>query len=118
MPFVEEAGEEDSVYDVTRIDDPNTPAYLGPSGISLQPGGRVSGTFQEPKQIIIGLDPPRLESKEAPVNLGFPQGESPSAEWLKEELFLFAKLRGGDVKMKMKKDKLLTAALSLASKSS
>jgi len=113
MPFIKEAREEESVYEATRVDDPRTPAYIGPSGMSLQSSGRVSGEFAEPTQVVIESELPCLESKEAPVNLGFPHGESPSQKWLKEELFLFIKSRGGAAKMKMKKDKLLSLALNL-----
>jgi len=118
LPIVEKAGEALSVYDPSRLDDEGSPAYLGPSGMSLQPGGRVSGAFTEPAQVVIGDDPPHPESKKETVNLGFPQGESPSRKWLKEDLFLFVKSRGGTAKMRMKKGELLAEALKLTSKSS
>ena len=140
IPLVKEATEEDSVFEggkverrilpdkppvkeelvheATRMDDPDTPAYLGPSGMTIQPGGRISGVFTEPAQVVIGEAPPHLEPKETTTDLGFPQGELPSLKWLKEDLFLFARLKGAKVKMNMGKQELLDFALNPASKSS
>lgn len=112
MPLVEEAGEKESVYEATRVDDLDSPAVIGPSGMTLHPEGRVSGSFAEPPQVVIGDSPPLPEPGEAAVDLGFPQGELPSLKWLKEDLFLFAKLKGEDAKMKMTKKVLLDLALS------
>ena len=76
----------------------------------------------EPEQVVIGevediapqLEAPVEEKTEEPENLGFPQGASPSRKWRKAELLRFVKSRGGVASMKMKKDLLLTVALSVA----
>lgn len=120
MPIVEEATEEESVYAVTELGDMNSSASLGPSGISVGPRG-VIGAFREPEQVVIDelediapqLEAPVEEKTEEPENLGFPQGASPSRKWRKAELLQFVKSKGGLANMSMKKDLLLTVALSL-----
>ena len=124
IPVVGEATEEESVYEVTELGDTDSSATIGPSGISVGPRG-VTGGFREPEQIVIEeLEtipqieaPPETKPEERAVeaqNMGFPQGESPSRKWRKEELLRFVKFKGGAASMSMKKDLLLTVALSLA----
>ncbi|GAH46539.1 unnamed protein product, partial [marine sediment metagenome] len=96
-------------------------ATIGPSGISVGPRG-VTGGFREPEQVVIGelediapqLEAPVEEKAEESNHVGFPQGASPSRKWRKAELLRFVKSKGGVANMKMKKDLLLTVALSVA----
>ena len=120
MPVVEEATEEESVYEVTRLGDMDASATISPSGISVGPRG-VTGGFREPEQIVID-DPevilPQIESPtekktEESERLGFPKDGSPSRKWRKAELLGFVKSKGGVANMKMKKDLILVVALSL-----
>jgi len=130
MPLVKEATEEESVYEPPTDDDPDTEATLAPSGMTLQPSGKVTGSFQEPADVAVEEDvsepvlpPPETvepeldedENKEDEAeNLGFPSSGSPSAKWRKIELLAFIHHKGGVANRSMKKDLLLTVALSLA----
>lgn len=130
MPLSAEPSEEDSVYEVVRRGDMDVPATVGPSGMTIQPSGRVSGSLVEPSEVIVGVDgepeeepvlpapepdePVEPEEKvEEKTDLGFPQGESPSRRWRKAQLLAFILHEGGVATIKMKKDTLLGVALSL-----
>jgi len=124
FPVVDEASPEDSVFEaeVTRLDDEDAEAIVAPSGMTIQPGGRVSGGFREPDQVIVddtvieapALEAPPEEAVEEPPDLGFPVGETPSNKWKKKQLLAFILHKGGYAKSSMKKEWLLQSALSLA----
>lgn len=121
LPIVEPATEADSVFEAVRIDDIETDATVGPSGMTLQPSGRVTGGFREPEQIVVNEPeavPPQLEApveepKPSPADVGFPTDSSPSARWTKKELLAFIKHKDGVAKLSMKKEWLLQIASSL-----
>lgn len=128
MPLSAEATEEDSVYEVVKRGDADVPATVGPSGMTIQPSGRISGSLVEPSEVVVEADGESVEEPtlptpepvepekraEEPVDLGFPRGESPSRRWRKAQLLAFIQHRGGFGSMKMKKDMLLGIASSIA----
>ena len=101
FPIVKPATEKDSVFQLGSLDDPNAPAYLGPSGIELKPGIGPVGAFVEPSA---------SAKEEKPA--GFTVA-SPSDEWTKKRLLDFIKSKGGVGKMEMRKSWLLEIALNL-----
>jgi len=127
LPLIGENAEEESVYEVVERGNMDTPAIVGPSGMTIQPGGRISGGFVEPTEVVVDAEGEPVEEPALPApepieperetvkqtDLGFPQGESPSRRWRKAQLLAFIRHNDGFGNMQMKKDTLLAAALSL-----
>lgn len=112
FPIVEPATEKDSVFQPESLDDPNAPAYLGPSGIELKPGIGPTGVFVEPSAPAEIISPPLPQAEEEkPADFTV---ASPSDEWTKKRLLDFIKSKGGVGKMEMRKSWLLEIAISLA----
>ena len=125
MPVVKPATQKESVFDPDAAsvgfrrfvsEDDSGPATISDSGFTLTPSGMLGGSLrpaQEPAEVIM----PEKPEPEKPVevkDLGFPDGKKPSRSWRKAQLLAFIRHNGGVATNKMKKDLLLTLALSVA----